>query len=224
MTMKTSDSSLREGITRIEFKLLCLKELDPDLPHSQLRIKLTILDAAIRCFAIHRVGAVSLQRIATEAGTTVKTIRKYFGNIFELKNSSAAFVRKLMQKFVVGPIAANAFGPEAFDQYYLNCFAWLQQYPEHFNFWLYVLRATRNEGDLRRLNSSLVTNGTDRIASFLKGHPTTRNLTARVQRERARAAQLLLTGAMISQATEDLRSTETCEIARQYCHSILFKI
>jgi AcrR family transcriptional regulator len=220
--MKASGSSQHERINRAEFKLLCLKELYPNLDPRQLRIKLAILEAAIRCFAIHRVGTVNLTRIASEGGTTVKTIRKYFGNISELKNASAAFVRKLMQKFVAGPIAADVVGPEAFDQYYLNCFKWLHQYPEHFNFWLYLFRATRNETDLRRLNSSLVSIGTERISGFLRGYPPTRNLTAKVQKERARAAQLLLTGAMISQATEDLRSVETCEIARRFCNSILF--
>lgn len=187
----------------------------------EARICYSIIDAGVTCFSRQKTSQVTLKSIAREAGISVKTVKKYYSSVNEMRPVVALFVRKVFQQLAIEKLAVSKSPREQFINYFEACFLWIDFLPSHFNFWLYLVRCTRFDPKIRQLNTELVDMGTQRIAAMVlagqESHQFKSNLPANI----ARDIQVYITGVMLSETTEEQRPDQTRKGQINFCLSLL---
>ncbi|MEM7646425.1 MAG: TetR/AcrR family transcriptional regulator [Pseudomonadota bacterium] len=167
------------------------------------RKALKILEAAIRLMAQKGIHAVTLTMIAKQAQVSRSLVNHHFSTIQEIHLYSIKYVRLLYQEFVVEKIAQAQGQSDIFNVYFDACLTWPQYFPDHVKFWFSFLHQTTGDKKLRSLHTEMVRVGSQRLFELIRQNSPDSPLSDEDLRMKTRQIHILITGLLLSEATED---------------------
>lgn len=187
-----------EIFTKIDFAAL-LKDSKKGSRRS-LQLALNTIDL------IHEEGldGFSFEKLSKRSKIARSLIYHYFPTLTSLLMFSSAYIRFEYQSFVLKKIATQKTPLGILSGYVLAALDWVDVSPKHACVWLIYFHRCALTPELASQNRVLVDMGTQRIQGILNAGISmgefglTKNDVPRV----ARAIQVLITGGLISRATE----------------------
>lgn len=202
---------LKDEINYLIFGEIYFRFSDP----GARRKAFAILEAAIVCLDRKGFGGVTLEMIAREAGITRPLIKHYFADLDDLCGTAVKYIRLRFQKMVVDEVSNQTTEVLKLVRYIDTCFEWIDKFRSHANVWLSFLSQCVRKPSLRKLNTTAVETGEERIVGLLRLGQKNNVFHFKSVEGTAKALQSLLTGALVTYSSEDLRD------AKEYKKAIL---
>lgn len=164
-----------------------------------------IVESAIKVYARSGLMESSLNQIAIESGCSLSTLKNYFKSSNELRFFTLKYVRVLYQEYVIHEMSKGADPKEALEIYLDCCLRWPRYFIAHQKVWLSFLSFAAGDSKLREMNQEAVRVGFERLKDLIqKGVQHGQfNLKTRSADQCARVIHTLVTGVILSQATEN---------------------
>lgn len=175
----------------------------PQAPSRAQSRTLEIIEGAIHCYATLGIDGTTYENIAKASKISRPLIFRYFKDREAIFESAIRYIRTHFQKLAVDAIMAETEPKMQLEAYVLSTFAWVAQYPEHVRTWILFYYSCGTNAKHRALNTDLVKMGHERITAILAEGKKRGDFNCAKPSQSARAIQMLITGALISAATED---------------------
>jgi AcrR family transcriptional regulator len=194
---------------------------DRELSRTEKR-KLQVVNAALELFAKRGFDSVSFEDIALKCKVSRPLISHYFKDKTDLFNLVTRYVRILFQKAVVSEMQKENKPESIFKAYIRATLRWNRSEPLHFRIWMLFYSMCSHDSKMRKEHSDLVDLGTDRIIEILKNIPSKQKTSDEELRVQARLLQIIMTGSLITEASEERTSENPALIQelvfRQCCN------
>jgi AcrR family transcriptional regulator len=141
--------------------------------------------------------------IAREAGATRPLLRHYFKDAEEVRDVTIKYILLLFQKVAVDALAKEQTADLMLIAYVESCFYWVKNFRVHSLVWLSFLHRCANQPKLREINTLATSVGEERITALLGKGVKEGVFSASSLKSPAKAIQTLITGALITAATEN---------------------
>lgn len=201
----------RSQLKIYEFELRRLIFSEIDLRYSEPKAQRkawSIMEAAVKCLAVHGYSGVTLELIARQAGVTRPLIRHYFKNLDELLETTTRFIRLLFQKMAVDAMTKSDRPDEMISNYIESCFTWVKDFKTHALTWLSFLLECSRSKKSRALNTVAVKTGEERLQALIEKGREVGVFELEEAAAAAKTIQSLITGSMITFAAENLDDSE----------------
>lgn len=163
------------------------------------KTKAKILKKAIQLMGQMGSFEITFEQLAKASKVTRPLIHHYFPKQQDLFEEAVLIIRKNYQKHVVGRMEIAKTPKEKLIAYLESAMDWTDYYPEHMAVWLLYFAAARLRDHERQINTQLVDIGHDRIQNLINElNPNSKTDLF----DRAKMIQTLLTGSIVSLATE----------------------
>lgn len=200
-------SIIKDDLRYQVFSELYLKFTEP----KARRKAFAILEASVKCYAKKGWERTTIEMIAREVGESRTQIQYYFPKAEELRELAIRYVRLMFQQFAIDKMT-NEKSPKAMLEVYLrSCFRWVDQSKTHALLWLSFLHAASSNEKDQNLNTTAVLAGSERLISLVKAGILAEQFHCEDPEGCAKVIQVLITGAMISYASETLPNTKKFE-------------
>jgi AcrR family transcriptional regulator len=173
--------------------------------------QLAIVEAAIESYARHGIDKTTQDTIAEICGITRPLIRHYYKDLQEIFDLAVQYVRANFQRVAVEAIQRETDPSRHLPAYIDATFAWTEKYPTHVTFWLLFYYYCGIDPKRKALNSELVSVGHRRITAMLQHMP---GATKKHLPGKAKLIQALITGALLSEVTENFPKADRIAFRR----------
>jgi len=198
-------SRSRLKIYEFDLRRLIFSEIDQRYSDPKAQRKAwSIMEAAVKCMAMNGYSGVTLELIARQAGVTRPLIRRYFKNLDELLETTIRFIRLLFQKLAIEAMTKSNRPDEMIGYYIESCFTWVEDFRTHALTWLSFLLECSRSKNSRALNTTAVKTGEERILALVEKGREVHIFHCEDTEGAAKSVQTLITGAMITFASENL--------------------
>ena len=170
--------------------------------HGSKRKALAIVESAIQLFAKKGFENTTLNMIVNDTGLSRSTIFYYFSTLEEIQLYSLKYIRVLYQSYVVSTLKEKEKALESFDAYFDSCFKWPELFGSYTSVWLNFLYKSRSNKKFCSINSEAVEVGFYRLISIIDRGCEEGVFKCQNSRDTARIIHLLITGLLLSEATE----------------------
>jgi AcrR family transcriptional regulator len=195
-----SHSTLRRELTFLIFTEVYQKFDDP----KARRKAFSILEAAINCFARKGFDGTTQEMIAREAGVTRPLLRHYFEDPANLQEIAIKYIRLIFQKMAIDAMSSGKTADEMVLNYVNGCFEWIRNFRSHSTVWARFLSSCMSNKKFRALNTVAVAAGEERIQSLLEMGKSAGVFQFEDAAGAAKSLQVIISGALITAASEDL--------------------
>jgi AcrR family transcriptional regulator len=175
--------------------------------------KKEIIEATARLGGQYGLEACTFDFIAKEVGSTRPLLNHYFKNREALFEITAEYVRLTIQQKVLEKIEHMSLADEMLVAYIKANLNWINDNPEHLKFWAHFMMTSTYNENHRNKNTEYVRMGLMRITELINLGMNHKRMKLHFgdTESAARSIQLLITGALLSFATENYTSKEQLE-------------
>lgn len=216
---------MRKKIISEDLKHLIFDEIYHRYNEPKTRRKaFAVLESSINVFAKKGFENVTFKMISREAGLTPPSLRYYFSDLEEIKESSAKYVHIIAQKIVVEALTKSDEPHAMLNDYLWAHYAWASNFKNHLHLWLgFIFYSSRRKKE-RALNTEAVLNGAYRISEILAKGRKTGVFKHDNDFASARMIQTLILGWLTTISTEDIENSRaySSEVIQE-CMRIVLK-
>lgn len=199
------DKMIRDDLRYLLFSELYLRF---DSPKTK-RKAFSILEATIDCIAKKGFDGLTMERIAREAGVTRQLVKYYFEDTRELSGFAIKYIRLLFQKLAVDAMLKDQRPDLMLANYAEVCFQWVDTFRIHALTWFCFLNLCSGNKKYRELNTASIMAGEERVRSLLEDGKKTGVFHVADTANAAKLIRILITGAMIVYASEELEDPKS---------------
>ncbi len=187
------------------------------------REALNILNGAIELFARKGFQTTTLSMVAKRYGSSTTKVLYYFGSLEELRLSAIKYTRYLFQSYVVEQMEKGATPRDKFLIYFECCLTWPRYFGNHTSLWVSFLHLCTLDDKLKAINTAAVIVGSDRLTELIRAGKQMGEFACDDEKQSARMIQSLLTGLLLSNASEehDQTNSDLNEAVKSTCLVIL---
>lgn len=167
-----------------------------------------ILESAISCYDRRGFDSVTFKMIARECGLTAPSLRHYFADLDEIRETAMKYIHMIAQKIVVDGMADAKDPLERFRKYLESHELWAKHFKRHLCVWVSFISFSSRKKKERALNTEAVLNGAKRISELLARGRKSGVFTHKNDFMAARLIQTLILGWLTTLVTEDLAKPE----------------
>jgi len=175
----------------------------PTLTKAQ-RTQVKIIESTIKCYSSVGIDNTTIDKIAAMSATSRPLVLHYFPTREILAENVVKYIRANMQNEAVKAIKSAQSPKEQIANYIESVFQWVQDFDQHLKVWMLFYYYCGINNKFNDLNTKLVSMGHERIQELFKLYVGTRKVQDKVLAEKAKMAQILITGGMLCCATEKL--------------------
>lgn len=188
------------------------------------RRQLQIAEQAIEIIHQNGIADFSFELLAKKSKVTRSLIYRYFPNHDALITFLSQLIRHRYQEFVLNSMADKTQFPELFSSYLHSALMWVDKFPKDARVWLIYFHLCSIDSTMGDQNRRLVEQGTHRIVAMLQMGAKSKKVGIRPSDfvATARTIQMLITGFLISRATE-LRSQEEWHELKEFVVKKIWK-
>ncbi|MGE0764662.1 MAG: TetR/AcrR family transcriptional regulator [Bdellovibrionales bacterium] len=168
------------------------------------RRQLQIANSAVDLLARDSVANFSFEKLAQSCRVTRTLIYRYYPTFSDLMAFLGALIRHRYQEFVIKRMESQKNPAAIFKAYIGALLDWFEVYPNDAHVWLAYFHQSSVTANLRSKNKEMVDMGAERISQMLQ-------MNAQQKRDfssQARCIQFLITGYLVSKATEERTPSE----------------
>jgi AcrR family transcriptional regulator len=176
------------------------------------RKALNLLESTIQCLSRKGFDGITLEMIARESAVTRPLIKHYFDDLQELKVFSIKYIRLLFQTLAVDEMKKAKNPAEMLGAYIDSCFRWVSNHRSHSLVWLAFMHRCAHNSEMRQLNTEAVDTGNERIETLLELGKSQSVFHFDLANETAKMIQVLITGALITFVSENLKDPKAFAI------------
>lgn len=214
---------LENHLENVVFSSVYLKKVSPG---SQRKAH-SILEVWIDLVNRKKTLSVSFADLAKELDSSRSTLQHYFSGIEDLRETAFKYVRVLYQSHVVESVAnlQDNDPKKIFETYFDQSVAWPKITPKYSFLWIEFLALSSKYKTRQDLNCEAVKAGLMRLSSVIE-HGQAIGLFAKGSPEKkARLIQILITGLILSEATEGQSVFEgQVQAVREHCLFLIEKV
>jgi AcrR family transcriptional regulator len=167
-----------------------------------------ILEAAIECYDKRGFDVTTFKMVARQAGITAPALRRYFGDLDEIREFSVKYVHLTAQKIVVESMKGSGNPVEMLDRYLKAHLYWALHFKRHLCLWIgFISYSSRKKRD-RAINTKAVLNGAIRISEILNQGRKLGVFNHKNDFLTARMIQTMILGWLTTLVTEDTEDIE----------------
>ncbi len=170
-----------------------------------VRRQVQIAEAAISLLYCHGQEGFSYDLVAKKCKIKRPLIYKYFPTSTALFTFCSGLIRYRYQSYVVDEISKENTNLKRLEAYVFSALSWQDVFPKDVCVWLLFYHTCSLNNSLANFNRGLVDMGTQRIAAILEGgiYRGEFELKPNDCMAIARSAQILITGGIVSRASEN---------------------
>ncbi len=181
-----------------------------------------IIEVVISHVARHGALMTSMSEIAKKTDLPRSSISHYFKTLDEIHESSFQFIRFLYQAFVLEAIGTETHPEKIFKIYFFAALDWPLIFPKYSRAWISFFHLTLLNPKFRDLNTESVRIGYERLLALIDAGKNAKVFNPESTSSAARAIHLVLTGLILSEATEDnAHAQEQRNAMYDFCCKIL---
>ncbi len=167
--------------------------------------KVQIAETAIQILFKHGQIGFSYDQIAEAGRFQRPLIYTYFPKMNDLMSFCSGLIRYRYQVFVINKISEIEMHQSHLDAYADAALSWQDVYPKDVAVWLLFYHNCGVDTHIANFNRGLVDMGTQRIAAILEGsiYKKQSHLLPKDCMDVARCIQILITGGVVSRASEN---------------------
>lgn len=166
------------------------------------RRALQIVEKATKLIAVEGYEALSFQSLSKKCKITRPLIHHYFEDKEQLLLAVIQYVGVEHQKFILSKMPSASKAPAILESYINGNLLWPLEKKEHAQVWMHYLALAGYNPRDQAENTKSVDNGWNRIWEILQQGAKEKAWNDQELRYKARALQILITGAVISLITE----------------------
>lgn len=211
---------VNNALDYVVFENVYLKKLSPG---SQRKAQ-TILEAWIDLVSRKKSLHVSLNDLAKELETPSSSLKYYFSGIEELRETAFQYVRVIYQSYVVNSVSEVGLADpyKTICSYFDSSVEWPKINPKYTFLWLQFLSLSSKYKTRREFNSKAVEAGFQRLVSLIEYGQNAGVFQEGSAHHKARLIQILITGLILSEATEESAVIENqAEVVKKQCIELL---
>ncbi len=182
-------------------------ELFPEAPSRADQRVVQILEAAVRSYASVGLEETTFQKLSADCKVSRPLIHHYFKTKRDVFEAAVKFVRAHLQRQVVEAIQSESEPRAQFRAYVEAHMDWVKNHPDSASVAVLFFYYCAIDPKLRKLNTQLVDMGHERITAMLEVGIRKGAFARCDAKKKARTIQLVITGIVVSLATETSRDT-----------------
>ncbi|MFN8847965.1 MAG: TetR/AcrR family transcriptional regulator [Bdellovibrionales bacterium] len=178
-------------------------------PKKGIRRQIQIANSTIELLHEKGLSEFSYEELASKCEISRGVIYSYFPKLENLLLFTSAYIRFQFQSLVIEAVSKCRSPQDMIEAYILSSLSWVDVFPKHGTIWLLFFHQCAVSEQVMKHNSDWVNLGTQRIEAIILGGNKAGIFHFNVENSKwlARHIQLLVTGGLISRATE-VRSEE----------------